>query len=401
MELSEAKQLLLEQLLNDTTLSGLLEECARLLGAPLRFTFNSSPDGFILSEGYPYAEVVQTQLIISQMTLFTDESFHKYMDRFETDHGLSPFLLVPEASQLARRLVCVASVGGRRMGLLSLPEYQLPLEMVNLPLMALCAQCLGMRIQQLAQEGFHSSIRQGMYMLLYSPGTSYNDISGIVGASALPRHGHYHLLLLRACASADESRLSLLGGQIAQLFSTRWFSCVQEEAAVLFEDLPDSNDSRNLIDRLLTVENASGCLSPVFHDLMDAAIWRRRINKLPAYQHAGPGTLILFKDWLDWGLFSETTLSAEQLTALIPEEILAMRNWDQVHGTAFIPTLAAFIRHYGIRKQTAVALNTHVNTINYRLRKMEELFGMDFHALETPYRSFFAIRLMEYLDAMK
>ena len=134
---------------------------------------------------------------------------------------------------------------------------------------------------------------------------------------------------------------------------------------------------------------------------METPLWRRRINRLPAYLKAVPGTLVEYKDWLDWGLFGEASLSPSQIEAFIPKEIIAMRDWDRTHGTNYIETLTAYITHYGKHKHTAAALGTHLNTVNYRLQKMEELFGISFHAPETPYRAFFAIRLLSYLDGIK
>ena len=53
MDFVQAKQELLEQLLEDISLTGLLEKCAELLGSPLRFTFHSGPEGYLVTEDYP------------------------------------------------------------------------------------------------------------------------------------------------------------------------------------------------------------------------------------------------------------------------------------------------------------------------------------------------------------
>ncbi|TDD73983.1 PucR family transcriptional regulator [Actinomadura darangshiensis] len=67
----------------------------------------------------------------------------------------------------------------------------------------------------------------------------------------------------------------------------------------------------------------------------------------------------------------------------------ALRTHDDKHGTAFLPTLAAWLDHYGDTKGTAQALDVHPNTLRHRLRRMTEVTPLD---LSSPQRRL-ALRL--------
>lgn len=397
---SDQAKLLLEQLLDDITLTGLLEKCAQLMGSPLRFTFRNGPEGFMVTEGYPYADVIRSQLEIARSTYDSDEGFRLLTERLEKEHGHKAFILVPAVTSLSRRLICVAASGGQRVGLLSLPEYEKPLEECDPDLMALCARCAAFRMLQTMQQNTVTAAQQGMHLLLSPHGASYNDVIGISGSAILPRNGEYRLMILLPSGSRDSQRLAVLAGQIARLLSSEWFAFRKDEAAVLFEEARAVTEIRRQVDRLLEIGDARACLSPVIRDIMDTRLWRQRMVRLPAFNRAAPGTLTVFEDWLDWGLFGEASPDPVRLAAFIPREITAIRDWDSAHGTAYLPTLKAYVGSGGRRKQAAAELDTHINTVNYRLQKIEDLFGLDLNEPDTSFRAFFAFRLMAYLEGL-
>ena len=393
-----ANQQLLEQLLEDSSLTGLLEKCAQLLGCPLCFFFHSGPDGFLVTEGYPSADVIQIQAETVRSDNSIDERLRLLLEQFSALHGEQPFRLVPRNPGMTAHLCCIVTSGGRILGIITLPEYLKSMEEMDQSLMALCARCVGFRFLQSAGQPSLSAARQGMHMLLSARGVSYGDLARLPECGILPRFGSYRLLVMRRDSAAARVDIAVPAEQIARLFATDWYACWKQEAAVLFEESRSVPAVRPELGRLLELGVVSACLSPVFRDLMDAPVWKQRMVQLPAFRRATPGSLTLFDEWSDWGLFAETRLSPARLRAFIPPEIQAVREWDREHGTAYLPTLREFIRCGCRRNQAAAALKTHINTVNYRLQKAEELFGIDFRVPDTVSRISFAIRLMDCLD---
>ena len=59
------------------------------------------------------------------------------------------------------------------------------------------------------------------------------------------------------------------------------------------------------------------------------------------------------------------------------EAIDRVITYDGLHGGSLFDTLEAFLDSYGRRKAAAARLSIHPNTLDYRIRKAEELMGLD------------------------
>ena len=64
------------------------------------------------------------------------------------------------------------------------------------------------------------------------------------------------------------------------------------------------------------------------------------------------------------------------VTAFIPPELLMVREYDRLHGTGFMETLQTYSLGLFHKRKAAKELHIHVNTLNYRLEQVEELFGL-------------------------
>jgi hypothetical protein len=52
-------------------------------------------------------------------------------------------------------------------------------------------------------------------------------------------------------------------------------------------------------------------------------------------------------------------------------------DYDRGHRADLVATLSAFLRHHGSRKQAARTLRLHVNTVAYRMQRIEQITGLD------------------------
>ena len=64
------------------------------------------------------------------------------------------------------------------------------------------------------------------------------------------------------------------------------------------------------------------------------------------------------------------------IAAFIPPELMAVREYDRIHGTGFMETLKTYSLGLFHKRQAARALHIHVNTLCYRLEQVETLFGL-------------------------
>ncbi|URN09936.1 helix-turn-helix domain-containing protein [Actinomadura madurae] len=119
------------------------------------------------------------------------------------------------------------------------------------------------------------------------------------------------------------------------------------------------------------------------HSPADLPRSRAEAAELAALITAGrlsPGTVLLEDAW--------DAVTVERARKAVGAELLggplpALRAHDEKHGTAFLPTLAAWLDHYGDPKGTAEALDVHPNTLRHRLRRMTEVTPVDLSSSRT------------------
>ncbi|WP_017555706.1 PucR family transcriptional regulator [Nocardiopsis baichengensis] len=94
--------------------------------------------------------------------------------------------------------------------------------------------------------------------------------------------------------------------------------------------------------------------------------------------------------------------SHELLLASVPEEVRAsyrerllgpLLAYDRDHRSELVETLERFLEHSGSWQRCASAMHVHVNTLRYRIGRVEELTGRDLSRLEHRVDLFLALRL--------
>lgn len=96
--------------------------------------------------------------------------------------------------------------------------------------------------------------------------------------------------------------------------------------------------------------------------------------------------------------------SHELLLAAVPREVRSsyadrllgpLLAYDRDHRSDLVETLRRFLEHSGSWRRCAQAMHVHVNTLRYRIGRIEELTGRDLSTLEHRVDLFLALRLRE------
>ncbi|GAB3473000.1 PucR family transcriptional regulator [Nocardiopsis coralliicola] len=94
----------------------------------------------------------------------------------------------------------------------------------------------------------------------------------------------------------------------------------------------------------------------------------------------------------------------ELLLAAVPDEVRTayrdrllgpLEAYDREHRSDLAATLDAFLRHSGSWQRCATALHVHVNTLRYRIGRVEDLTGRDLSRLDHRVDLFLALRLRD------
>jgi DNA-binding PucR family transcriptional regulator len=99
---------------------------------------------------------------------------------------------------------------------------------------------------------------------------------------------------------------------------------------------------------------------------------------------------------------SDEVASHELLLATVPGSVLRsfrqrilgpLLAYDQRHRAELLPTLREFLACSGSPNACAAAMYVHVNTVRYRIRRIEELTGRDLSSLADQVDFFLALRI--------
>lgn len=83
------------------------------------------------------------------------------------------------------------------------------------------------------------------------------------------------------------------------------------------------------------------------------------------------------------------------LAAFVERTLGTVVEHDERHDTSYVTTLHAYLNAGGNLRATARELHVHVNTLNYRLKRIEELFGIDLSESDSRLNLHVALKLHE------
>ncbi|MQA14798.1 MAG: hypothetical protein GEV09_11660 [Pseudonocardiaceae bacterium] len=70
-------------------------------------------------------------------------------------------------------------------------------------------------------------------------------------------------------------------------------------------------------------------------------------------------------------------------------------DYDRGHRSDLVGTLSVFLRHHGSRKQAARTLRLHVNTVAYRMQRIEKITGLDLADADDRLVAHVAVKIIE------
>ncbi|MDO5327106.1 MAG: helix-turn-helix domain-containing protein [Clostridia bacterium] len=400
MSLEREREQLVSYLMAGVSPKSMVNLCAKLIGTPIALYTYSGAQGLVTSQGFPGDKKPNILFLNVKLREESAEYAPEELMALRAKLANRPFIREAGKKPEGRYLLCSSVYGDQTAALCCLPEMDIPLENLNAELISLCAQFIALSVIHSGMPSF-LHVRQAMRLLLNAPDASYSDIMRRAAPYAPPGKGPYRLMVLqskRNSAHASQS-VQFLCGQLSDWLSSEWIYRTDDSAAILYASQSFPQRERPSLESILEISGCCACVSPDFSVLTQARSWYQRIYRLPAFLQASAGQCVLFSDWMDFGIFTETALPADDLLSFVMPKLFSLRQWDKDHDTDYFHTLCEYIACGCNQKKTASSLSVHVNTLNYRLRKIAE--QSDIHTDEPGalYRLPLSIRLMQYLDA--
>jgi sugar diacid utilization regulator/putative methionine-R-sulfoxide reductase with GAF domain len=111
-----------------------------------------------------------------------------------------------------------------------------------------------------------------------------------------------------------------------------------------------------------------------------------------------PGRVLTPEDLGFYGLLARVT-HTEALQSMVEGALGPLADADARSGSEYVKTLEAYLGHDRHLQRTASYLHLHVNTLRYRIGRIQELLGIDLHDVDSRFLLELALRMNEALGA--
>jgi sugar diacid utilization regulator len=224
----------------------------------------------------------------------------------------------------------------------------------------------------------------------------------------------YRLLVVVAHTASDEEHPETMAQRrrllesLAELYARRSpksLATVREEELVVL--IPERDDAREL--GRLAVQRAaallpewritvgvSGVCSSASAISRSYAQARRALET--ARRFGNHGEVVAFEDLGLHRLLFHVTDRAE-LRGFTDQVLGALVEYDQRHNADLVRTLAAFLEHNGNLQATARDLNLHVNSVTYRMQRIQSIAGLDLEQSESRLLAQVALKILNGVSA--
>ena len=99
---------------------------------------------------------------------------------------------------------------------------------------------------------------------------------------------------------------------------------------------------------------------------------------------------------LQWDARSYVARYVTREKGAVDETFLALEEQDRAFGTEYLHTVRTYLEHGQNAGETARALNVHRNTVDYRMEKVRDRFGLDLTRDDVLFRWLLSFRIRDY-----
>ena len=146
---------------------------------------------------------------------------------------------------------------------------------------------------------------------------------------------------------------------------------------IAFEDkhsIAQNDDRKKKLSDFLKRIDMPLAYSSVFSDMFQAATYKAQA--MFALEHRQENDMIIdYKDVQLLDLLYQVPRSS--LADYCSPEILQVQEYDDLHGSDYLKTIAAYITQGGSGKSAAASLHIHRNTLHYRMEQLASNFHID------------------------
>jgi purine catabolism regulator len=226
----------------------------------------------------------------------------------------------------------------------------------------------------------------------------------------------YRVLVLVTPSLAGEDRPEVLAQRrrllesLAELtgrYSPEAFATLREHELVVL--MPDADDARGLGQALVrhaaalvqdwrVAVGVGGTVSNALAIASSYAQARRALEVSQRFYPAGHGDVVLFENLGLYRLLFHVNDPSE-LRGFTEQVLGALLEYDQRHNADLVLTLGAFLDNNGNLQATARGLNLHVNSVAYRMQRIQAIASLNLERAEDRLLAQVALKILNGIAA--
>ena len=401
----EKSHRMMEAFLADSTLKNTLDRAAVLIGNPLMAVDNSYR--VVGTSAEQTVEDLQWMDSIRKGVCSYEfiSQFNRVSEIETLKEGDTPVVAGCLVSPM-RRCICKLYVDKKPVGYLLSIESEHPFSEVSVELLDVAGRFVSKALAMQALEMNRDIIHTAWDAVI-------NAIEGVPGSDAsleahLKRAGlrsgsRYHLMLIALRKyKTGEDPIESIYQQVRTIFPLCVFSYYKQDAVVIV----DYDGSTDALYRLLD-DHREGLVSRGLHvtisdpfhrfgDVRRCYCQARRAQQI--LESTGGSQVICAYEQVRIPDMLLTPMETKEAPLFIREKELALYQYDQANGTEYFRTLYSYILHSRRLQDVSDELHIHKNTVNYRVKRVKELFDLDLDDAAVRlglFLSFQALSLME------
>ena len=275
---------------------------------------------------------------------------------------------------------------------LQIQGSKIPITTIDTDLINFIDKCILHIVSEKRRQQWYITSDDILDMLLQGDISSYSQL---ISFSEVPQMGEYFLVVLKLQPNNTLKDSTHLRQYIRKNLPESWCSWNNLYFVILI-----NAEHYNIFTSIAKKLNYRICIGKKYHDIMETKHQYDCILYLPAFNKSSDTGIVHHKNYPESNLVFKAKIQPQQIKTLCSDSYLKLLESDREQGTQYVTTIRTLIDCNFNLAKTAKHLFIHINTLSYRLDKIEELIGVDIKMSNELYRFLFSDKIISYVDTI-
>jgi len=371
------------------SLQDILDEGAKILGTPIRFSPENRIEYAICSSGYPKEDI---DYIINLLE-GEGRKLHIFLGMSKREKPEKPFLFYSKTSGKPK-IYCNILIGSRYFGNLSIPQADVDLKTVDMDMVLLISRTIALSCAVTGTWGYDISRDSLLQRILSGMIGSREEILAYMDRRAELEGKRWKLV----CARIAEGKGPVIFRTAPQSGFSGNPGVVHGRMAVMLVDVTREDLKPRQLEELRNVAATYDCalgISTAFDDILECREQMICLSEHPKMirQEAG---VFDYEDNKEYMLLFSSRMEKNRILELIAGKLMQIRQYDRENGTGYYETICTYLNCSYHIQRTADEMHAHKNTLLYRIARIQDLFGVDLRSNRDIYMLNLALSALSY-----